>query len=158
MIKKVISGGQTGIDQAALFAAEDVGIRTGGRAPKYFKTSTGFSYFLEQRFGLVDSGLDYSGRTELNVKNSDGTLQIAFDFNSPGEKCTTKFINKHNKPVYKLPLPIEEKEYMIIEIIEWIKANDVEVLNIAGNRQTRSRDSYGVGFNFLTSLFQQTLL
>src|SRR6266404_7775537 len=99
MIEKVISGGQIGADIAGLKAAHLLGIPTGGTAPKGFKTQLGFNPELGWNYGLVehDSPL-YPPRTEQNVINSDGTIRLAQNFSSPGERCTLKFLTKHNKP------------------------------------------------------------
>ena len=50
--EKVISGGQTGADQAGLIAAEKAGITTGGWMPKGFRTLDGPNPGLAARFGL----------------------------------------------------------------------------------------------------------
>ena len=71
---KIISGGQTGADQGGLYGARDAGFPTGGYAPSGFLTEDGPEPELLKGFGLVDSGLDYTGRTELNVRESDITL------------------------------------------------------------------------------------
>lgn len=67
MISKVISGGQTGVDQAALRAAKACGIPTGGYAPKDYMTEDGPSPWLAD-FGLIALTVsDYPRRTKANV-------------------------------------------------------------------------------------------
>ena len=74
----------------------------------------------------------YPPRTELNVKNSDGTARFAQNFNSSGEKCTKKFIDKHRKKYFDIdlsdPPPIQE-------FIDWIETNKIKTLNVAGNSE-----------------------
>jgi hypothetical protein len=71
---RIISGGQTGVDQAGLHAARNMGFETGGYAPKGYLTEIGPETDLLQEFGLKDSGLDYPGRTRMNVREADITL------------------------------------------------------------------------------------
>lgn len=98
---KVISGMQNGVDQAALYAAETVGIATGGHAPKGYRTLDGNMPELGKRFGLAeDVHREYPPRTELNVMNADMTVQIAYDFDSPGERLTSRYVNMHSKPSF----------------------------------------------------------
>ena len=92
-IEKIISGGQSGADQAALEVAQDFGIQTGGHCPKGFRneySSDGSNKRRMQDWGLVETPSDkYPPRTELNVKNSDGTVWFGAT-SSPGYKCTIK--------------------------------------------------------------------
>jgi predicted Rossmann-fold nucleotide-binding protein len=69
MLRKVISGGQTGVDQAGLRAARAVGLATGGSAPRGWETEDGPAPWLAEceREG-------YLARTEANVRASDGTM------------------------------------------------------------------------------------
>eukprot|EP01126_Amoeba_proteus_P011269 TRINITY_DN14523_c0_g1_i3.p1 TRINITY_DN14523_c0_g1~~TRINITY_DN14523_c0_g1_i3.p1 ORF type:complete len:168 (-),score=28.55 TRINITY_DN14523_c0_g1_i3:205-678(-) len=72
---KVISGGQTGADRAALEAAREVGIRTGGTAPADYKTEKGPDHSLKD-YGLVEGSMGYAARTKKNVDDSTATLVI----------------------------------------------------------------------------------
>lgn len=96
---KIISGLQTGVDQAALRAACDLGIATGGWAPKDFWTLDGTCADLAQMYGLSECQEEgYRPRTFLNVKSADATIRIAQKFTSPGERCTYNAIRAFNKP------------------------------------------------------------
>jgi len=128
---KIISGGQTGADEAGLRAAIHIGFETGGTAPKNYKTLIGSNYSLKSVYGLKESiSSDYPPRTEDNVNDSDGTLRLAYNFNSRGEKCTLKAIKKFNKPYYDIDLndPIDPTI-----TAKWIIGHGIKVLNIAGN-------------------------
>lgn len=71
---KVISGGQTGIDQIALEEAASLGIKTGGTACKGWYTETGPKPDLE-KYGLIQcSTPGYPARTRANVRNSNITI------------------------------------------------------------------------------------
>ncbi len=74
MLKKIISGGQTGADQAALDAAIKLGIPHGGWIPKGRSTENGK---LPDKYKLKEMPTkSYPNRTEQNVIDSDGTLII----------------------------------------------------------------------------------
>lgn len=133
MLEKVISGGQTGADIAGLKAAKLLGYKTGGYAPKNYKTLDGPNYELKTEFGLeeIESSY-YPERTERNAKESDGTIRIASDFFTAGEKCTLKFIRKHKKPYFDIDV---DEPFDPSEAVSWIKDNNIKVLNIAGNSE-----------------------
>lgn len=98
MIERIRSGGQTGVDQAALRAARAVGIATGGCAARGWMTLDGPAPWLAD-YGLIEhSAPVYPARTEANVRDSDATLRMAVDFDSPGERCTLRMIDRHKKP------------------------------------------------------------
>ncbi len=130
---KLISGGQCGADAAGLKAAAGFGFETGGWIPKGWLTENGPKPSLAI-FGLKEhSSSKYPSRTYANVKDSDGTIRFAANFQSPGEICTLKAINQYNKLHIDVNLndPISP-----IEVAEWIKNNKITVLNVAGNRES----------------------
>ena len=153
MLTKIISGGQNGVDKAALRAAKAFGLQTGGTMPKGFKTLSGPKPNFATLYNMTeDKSSSYPPRTESNVKNSDGTLMIAVDFNSAGEKCTQRFIDKHNKPQFDIN-PLEF--YYIKSIVGWIDYWNIKVLNVAGNSE---KTAPGIGKEteeFLGRLFLQ---
>lgn len=130
-IIKIISGGQTGVDVVSLLAAKVRGIQTGGTMPRGFITLLGPKPEYAVNFGMVEHASDkYPPRTEENVRNSDGTIQIASHWDSPGEILTSKLIKKVGRPGLKVdfhkPLPASQ-------IVEWLESNRIAVLNVAGN-------------------------
>lgn len=131
MLKKVISGGQTGADQAGLYVAGDRGIEVGGWAPKGWLTSVGPNFLLKF-IGLKEHKGGYKERTWENVKDSDGTIRLAVSFTSPGEICTLNAIKHYKKPRKDVDLlkPPPHKE-----VAAWIIRNRIQVLNIAGNTE-----------------------
>lgn len=129
MVTKIISGGQTGADQGGLFAARDACIETGGFAPKGFLTEAGQQPGLLKSFGLVDSGLDYVGRTELNVKNSDTTIWFG-RIGSPGYRATHRAAVSSGKTVY---IASELEHLDLVSILE-----EHDIINIAGNRESKN--------------------
>jgi hypothetical protein len=127
---KIISGGQTGADRAALEAARDLGLETGGWAPKNYMTENGPAYELGGHFGLLEhKSSAYPDRTYANVQISDGTVWFG-NVGSAGYRCTIKAIEHFDKPWRINPSALELKAF--------IAQNDIRVLNVAGNRQSRN--------------------
>lgn len=127
----VCSGGQRGVDASALAAAFDVGLTTGGWAPLGWITKNGPMPSLA-KLGLIEhTSSKYQPRTFANVRDSDGTIRLAYDHESAGEKCTLKAIQKYNKPY--LDIDLNNELPFIFDVISWIDDNNIKVLNIAGN-------------------------
>lgn len=125
MALKVISGGQTGVDQVALTVARSMGFETGGYAPKGWKTAEGPCPELAE-FGLIECiSEDYAVRTELNVEHSTATVWFGRT-STPGYVCTLRAVHKHGRPF--ITNPTAQK------LTYWLWKNHVEVLNVAGNR------------------------
>lgn len=85
MLRKVISGGQTGADRAGLEAAKFCNLETGGTAPKNYMTEDGSDYTLKD-LGLVEGPKGYVSRTMMNVDNSDATIVFRFHPSSGTDK------------------------------------------------------------------------
>jgi hypothetical protein len=153
MLKKVISGGQTGSDFAGLETAKEFGFRTGGLMPYGFKTLDGCKPEYKDLFGCTThTSSSYVPRTKLNVKNSDGTIRLAFDFSSPGEICTFEAIKYYKKPYIDVdlanPRPVED-------VVNWLNENNIKTLNVAGNSEKTAPGSYEAAKGYLKELFTQ---
>lgn len=147
IVTKVISGGQTGVDTIGLQVAKRLGIETGGTAPEGFLRETGIdnedisSYGLqeitpeEQASYTIRKGKrdPYTGRTELNVRNSDGTVYFYTSNDSAGYMATKRSADEWGKPF--LANPTAE------ELREWIIKNNIKILNVAGNRGSKLSNS-----------------
>lgn len=139
---KVISGGQTGADQAGLIAAACFGIATGGWMPKGFKTATGPDPHLAAKYGLREHDGDYAERTEANVRDSDGTIHLAASFNTLGEKCTQKWIRNHSKPHLEVDM---NQPIPVADVVDWLRKHTIRVLNVAGNVEPKSKTAKASG-------------
>lgn len=129
MIKRIISGGQTGADKGGLLAGRQLGIKTGGTAAPGWRTELGPDYSLKD-YGLVEGEADpqmYPKRTLKNVVDSDATLVIG-NISSSGSKLTIKFCESSKKHYICNPTPEELKEFL--------GSHRIEVLNVAGNRES----------------------
>jgi hypothetical protein len=150
---KIISGGQTGADQAGLMIAKDLGFETGGWAPKNWQTSKGSQETILKSFNLIESDLGYRGRTYENVRDSNATIRLAVDFNTPGEVCTLQAINSCKKPWIDVDLLDPRPEQDIIEFLILVKPS---ILNIAGNTQdTKGYDIEKLAYNYLKNVLKE---
>ena len=138
ILSKIISGGQTGVDQAALFAAKALGLETGGWMPKDYKTDDGPRPDLARQFGLIATqSSSYVDRTKGNVFYADGTL-IFGRINSPGCKLTRKFIAEFNRPSYIIRWP---SVYYLLDdsgFRTWLLDKKITILNVVGNREGKN--------------------
>lgn len=139
-ILKVMSGGQTGADRAALDAAIASGVEYGGWLPRGRKTEEGplpLSYKLEEL-----ASADYRDRTARNVFDSDGTLLVSHGKLTGGTLLTKIFAEKYNKPWLHLDMRRQSREEALSACEEWLCRNGIEVLNVAGPRASGDPEIY----------------
>lgn len=143
LVTKIISGGQTGVDTLGLQVAKTLGIATGGTAPKGFLRESNIDTENISSYGLVEITDDeqadytarkgktdpYTARTELNVRNSDGTVYFSTSDDSAGRIATKRAAEEFGKPFLENPTAEQ--------LSKWIKENNVKILNIAGNRGSK---------------------
>lgn len=147
-VKKIISGGQTGADQGGLIAGKFMKIYTGGTAPNKYLTECGSNFDLRRIFGLCESEFSsYQPRTLNNIIDSDGTVLFGND-KSPGSKLTIKYCKEIKKPLYKIKNP-SDIENNKIDFIKWIMKENIQVLNVAGNRESVNKGITKKVFLFL---------
>ena len=157
---KIISGGQTGADQAGLYAAKELGIETGGAMPQRFKTESGPRPEFRELFNITESlSPRYRNRTMLNVALSDVT--ILFGKDSAGSRAT-----KHSAQIYKRPLfyvPWQHgdpfgffaQEDYINQLNEFLVENNPATINIAGNRESVNPGIFDFTKQFLIKSFSE---
>ena len=154
VLNEVWSGGQRGADQGGLAAAHDLGLKTGGYAPKGWMTRNGPLPELEV-LGLIEhSSPKYPPRTFANVKGTDGTIRLATDFSTAGERLTFEAIQQYEKPFLDIYL-LEELSPPEVTA-EWIVTNNISKLNVAGNSgETREEATliFQVVRKYLTLVF-----
>lgn len=137
-VEKIISGGQTGADEAGLIGAKMIGLQTGGWMPKGFRTLDGRKPEFKEMYKMQEhSSYYYPPRTFHNAKESDGTVRFATNFNSAGEICTLKAINQYNKPYFDVDFN-KTLAQQIIDFRSWLKCNVIKILNVAGNSEKSS--------------------
>jgi predicted Rossmann-fold nucleotide-binding protein len=148
-LEKVISGGQTGADQAGLRAARAAGIPTGGCAPKGWDTEDGPAPWLAE-YGLTECPkAGYPARTAANARDSDGTIWFGTT-DSSGYATTIGACTRFGKSY----LFVSEGVTTTRHVTEWMETNRIRVLNVAGNRESNN-PGLGAGVEeFLGRLFR----
>lgn len=163
LIETVVSGGQTGVDRAALDAAMENGIAIGGWCPRGRRSERGI---IPKRYPLQETeSRSYSVRTEWNVRDSDGTLIVVMDKVSGGTKLTVGFAKKAGKPCYVVHLRPEESENLfqdenslteqIDSVVDWICQHRIRVLNVAGPRGSSHTDIYAEALAFVSGVLKR---
>ena len=149
MLKKIISGGQTGVDRAALDVAMRLGIAHGGWIPKGRLAEDGT---LPPHYHLQEMSTDgYEARTEKNVLDSDGTLIISRGSPTGGTDYTRKMALKHGKQLLHIDLALGQRSSDTGSLIaSWIEMNRIEILNVAGPRASNDPIIYMDTVNIMT--------
>ncbi len=151
MIKKIISGGQTGVDRAALDAAIKLGVDHGGWIPKGRLTE---SEPLPPEYHLKETrSAGYADRTEKNVLEGDGTLIISRGPLSGGSDYTREMAFKHGRPWLHVDLNRMAGFQAAVAINNWITGRGIETLNVAGPRASKDPAIYRDTINILESTY-----
>ncbi len=133
LLDKIVSGGQTGADRAALDWAIENGIPHGGWCPKGRMAEDGP---IPKRYNLTETpSRDYPQRTEWNARDSDGTVVFSIaPILSGGSKKTVSFAKKHKKPVIHI---CRENQNRAETLLQFIRSSGIRILNVAGPRASK---------------------
>jgi Circularly permutated YpsA SLOG family len=144
---KIISGGQTGIDRAALDIALKHGIEAGGWCPAGRLDEFGR---IPERYPIkeLESG-GFTERTLQNVKDSDGTLIIYPGKLTGGTEQTVQFCVEQQRPHLLVDASSVSGEDAARLIGEFVRKNKIDVLDVAGPRQSQWADGYDYAFRAL---------
>lgn len=144
----IVSGGQTGVDRAALDFALKYDIRAGGWCPKGRLAEDGV---IPARYPLTETASENPDeRTLRNVQESDGTLLVFDRQKDRGTLMTVKFCLEAGRPVYEADV---SKRHIPGDIYKWILKEKIMVLNIAGPRESSSPGIYDRTLVLLEGMF-----
>jgi len=147
MNKMIVSGGQTGVDRAALDTALSLGLNCGGWCPKGRRAEDGT---IPEFYPLKETpGRDYVQRTEWNVRDSDATLILCRGKPLGGTAMTVQFAKAAGKPVYLVDLEAAVDEQAIRH---WLDEQWAATLNIAGSRESQHPGIYHQTLTLLLNL------
>lgn len=153
MPKKIISGGQSGVDRGALDACLENSYLCGGWCPKNRMAEDGPN---NQKYPLQETNeANYEIRTGLNVKDSDGTLIISPGWLFGGTFLTKQIADEINKPVFVVSTFNTTFELIADKIFKWINHYSIRILNIAGPRQSQWLTGYEISFYITESLINK---
>jgi len=148
MLRKIISGGQTGADRAGLDFAIETGLEHGGYVPRGRKAEDGR---IDERYNLVElSTSSYPARTRRNIEESDGTVIFSLErLLSGGTKLTWEHAKKLGKPALHIYNARKEQilnqDSLRLEIqalTDFLCSNKIEILNVAGPRESKEPGVY----------------
>jgi hypothetical protein len=137
VLRKVISGGQAGVDRGALEAAlglpASAGISVGGWCPRGRAAEDGV---IDARFSLSETpNRDPAQRTAWNVRDADATLILSQGELTGGTALTAEIAEQLEKPLLVIDL---RKPVPIAHVLSWMRRAAVRVLNIAGPRESQA--------------------
>ena len=151
-LQKIISGGQTGVDRAALDYAIGVSMPHGGKVPQGFWAEDG-TIDRNKYTGLVETQVaDPDFRTEQNVRESDGTLVITKGPPDRGTSETVRVADELHKPYLLVDLAQSSLPGAIVAVRSFLQKHEIKVLNIAGPRESQVQGGiYQEALSFLSA-------
>lgn len=148
---RIISGGQSGVDRAALDVAITLGIPHGGLVPKGRLAEDGK---LPRKYKVKEMpSTDYSERTRANVDWAEATLIIFRGKLTGGTLLTWEYAKNRRRPALVIDLATESRERSLERIAKWLAEYQPEVLNIAGPRESTHPGIYAESLALLTAIF-----
>jgi hypothetical protein len=144
---KIISGGQTGVDRAALDVALKHGIDCGGWVPAGRLDEFGR---IPDRYPVRELGHGgFTERTLQNIKDSDATVIIYCDELRGGTEKTVQFCIEQKRPHLLIDAAKISPERAAELVAEFVRARKMSTLNVAGPRQSEWTDGYDYAFGAL---------
>ena len=147
MIEKIVSGGQTGVDRAALDCAIALDIPHGGWCPAGRSAEDGI---IPGRYRLVETDSpEYVDRTRKNVEDSDGTLILNRETLEGGTVATLAFARSLNKPFMLVDL---DDPPGADAVRNWLVTNKIKRCNVAGPRESKRPSIYRQAYRYLIKI------
>lgn len=148
IVSKIISGGQTGVDRAALDTAIRLGLEHGGWCPRGRTATDGP---LDQRYRLQETeSAGYRQRTKLNVRDACATLILNEGDVSGGTALTARLAASLGRPHVVIQLDGSHAHDSAYQVRQWLAAQRVGVLNVAGPGEGKRPGIYGRAVAFLS--------
>ena len=148
-VAKIVSGGQTGVDRAALDVAIELNFPCGGWIPKGRRAEDGR---LSPDYPLRETGgRGYAERTLLNVRDSDATLILTRGEPTGGTALTVEYAYSLDRPHLIVDLDASSGPG---EAKEWLVENEARVLNVAGPRESSAAGIYDQATAYLLALLK----
>jgi len=154
MLRKIVSGGQTGADRAALDAALEQGLKIGGWIPKGRLAEDGLIPDRYRGLHEADSA-EPSVRTALNVRDSDATLIVSQGPLEGGSLLTFQEARRLERPVLHIDLSATPEIPPTNRLSEWLRRVSPSTLNVAGPRASEDGELYPSVVKLLRSVLPQ---
>lgn len=149
---KIVSGGQTGVDRAALDAALELGVLASGWCPAGRLAEDGVIPTKYPLVELPDGG--YRERTVQNVIDSDGTAIIYFGQPHGGTALTLSLCMEHKRPYLLIDGERNAPEQAAHKLFAFIQENGIGTLNVAGPRQSGDSRAYPYAREVISALLR----
>jgi hypothetical protein len=132
-LRKIVSGGQTGVDRAALDAALAANLPCGGWVPGDRMAEDGI---IPERYPLIPlPNCGYRQRTRLNVSDSDGTAILYNETLKGGTRLTRNLCALLNRPYILISArEIPDPNVAAAAVLKFIEGSGIQVLNVSGPR------------------------
>ena len=154
MIERVISGGQTGADQAGWRAAKRFGLATGGWMPRGYLTEDGPRPEFAAMYGALEhKSPKYPARTEDNVIWSDLTILFG-DPTSRGAMLVRRIEKDIQDSFRPDPILVPSNDDCVMRVAKLVSARQPLILNIAGNRESKAPSIGAWVESFLCDVFR----
>jgi hypothetical protein len=152
VVRRIVSGGQTGVDRAALDVALELGIACRGWCPKGRLAEDGP---IPARYPLRETPSSvYAQRTLWNVRDSDGTLLLTRATPRGGSAFTLRCARRLRRPLLLVDLSLLPDP---AALRAWAESEGVGTLNVAGPRESTSPGMYGDAAAFLRAALRLAL-
>ncbi len=140
-LKKIISGGQTGADRAALDVAIKRGVEHGGWCPRGRIAEDGI---IAEKYSMTETeSQNVEQRTKKNIEEADGTLVFVPQFPleiTDGTKLTIEYAQFLLKPL--LIIDLSSCDRANEEFCLWLQENNISILNVGGPRESSAEAIY----------------
>lgn len=148
---RVLSGGQTGVDRAALDWALGRGIDHGGWCPRGRRAEDGV---IDPRYRLSETAsADYSARTRRNVGAADATLVLNRGMLAGGTLHAVRHAARIGRPCLVVALDAPDRHAEVNRAREWWCALNARTLNVAGPRESGRPGIHAEALAFLDRVF-----
>jgi Circularly permutated YpsA SLOG family len=158
MLRKIVSGGQTGADRAGLDFAIEVGLEHGGFVPRGRRAEDGR---ISEQYHLIElSSISYAVRTKRNVREGDGTVVFSLDpILTGGNALTFEYAGQVKKPrihIHKSATDYSEEGFLkeLRRLKDFIESNQIAVLNVAGPRESNQPGVYAFALRMLEQYWE----
>jgi Circularly permutated YpsA SLOG family len=150
MLTTIVSGGQSGVDRAALDVAQELGLARGGWCPKGRRAEDGtipLTYPLRETPSEI-----HAQRTEWNVRDSDGTLVLTQGRPTEGTALTIDLSSRLGKAHLVVDLNDQPDPALARE---WLVSHHIGTLNVAGPRESKCPGIYTAAVPFLRQILRE---
>jgi putative molybdenum carrier protein len=152
-LARIVSGGQSGVDLAALDAALAAGFPCGGWVPRGRFNEDGP---LDPRYPVRETDRrKLAQRTEWNVRDSDATLILSRGALTGGSALTEKLAQRYAKPCLHVDLAALSPREAVARITQWLEDVHGTVLNVAGPRRSNDPEIYALAYRVIEELLAQ---